>query len=106
LFESLVVRDLRVYAQALGGHVHHYRDSNGHEIDAVIEQPGGTWAACEIKLGPGAAAEAATSLQAAVDQLDLTVTGQPAFKAVITGGDLSVRRRDGIYVIPVGALRP
>jgi len=106
LFESLVVRDLRVYAQALGGQVFHYRDSNGHEIDAVIEYSDGTWGACEIKLGIGAADRAANSLCAAVDQIDTRVCGQPAFLAVITGTGIAMRRSDGVYVVPVGVLRP
>ncbi|MCL2483515.1 MAG: DUF4143 domain-containing protein [Propionibacteriaceae bacterium] len=106
LFESLVVRDLRVYAQVFGGQVYHFRDSYGHEIDAIIEHPDGTWGACEIKLGLGAADRASDSLRAAVDQIDTRVCGQPTFLAVITGTGLATRRSDGVYVLPVGAMRP
>jgi len=106
LFESLVVRDLRTYAQALGGNVYHYRDSNNHEIDAVIELADGTWGACEIKLGVGAVDDATESLHDAVNQIDTTKAGKPAFLAVITGNGLSTRRKDGTYVVPIGALRP
>jgi predicted AAA+ superfamily ATPase len=106
LFESLVIRDLRVYAQAVGGRVYHYRDSNGHEIDAVVELEDGSWGACEVKLGAAAAEEGASSLRAAVAQVNPRVTGEPAFMAVITGNGVAVRREDGIYVVPIGSLRP
>jgi len=106
LFESLVIRDLRVYAQALGGEVYHYRDSNGHEIDAIIELADGSWGACEIKLGTRATERAAASLAAAVDQIDTKVTGPPAFMAVVTGSGFAARRADGVYVVPIGTLRP
>jgi len=106
LFESLVVRDLRVYAQTLGGDVYHYRDSNGHEIDVVIELADGSWGACEIKLGARATERATASLTAAVGQIDVKVAGPPVFKAVITGNGLAMRRTDGVYVVPLGVLRP
>ncbi|MCL2736573.1 MAG: DUF4143 domain-containing protein [Propionibacteriaceae bacterium] len=106
LFEALVVRDLRVYAQAIGGTVYHFRDSNGHEIDAIIELADGAWGACEIKLGARAVDKAADSLAKAVSQIDTRVVGQPAFLAVITGSGLTVRRSDGVYVVPIGVLKP
>jgi len=86
--------------------VYHYRDSNGHEIDAIVEQADGRWGACEIKLGAGAVERAATSLRSAVDQIDTRVVGPPAFLAVITGSGVAFRRADGVYVLPIGALRP
>ena len=70
LFESLAIRDLRIYAEANGGQVYHYRDSRNLEIDAIIEYDDGTWGAFEIKLGFGAADHAASLLQKFADKID------------------------------------
>ena len=106
LFESLVVRDLRVHAQALDGQVYHYRDSSGLEVDAVIQLADGRWGAVEVKLGAGMVHAAAASLSKFATIVDTTVCGDPAFLAVITGDGFGYRREDGIQVIPVGALAP
>ena len=103
LFESAVVHDLLVYAEALGGHVHHYRDSNGREIDAVLTMPNGNWAAIEVKLGGGQAQRGAESLACAVDQID---AAPPTFKAVITGTGFTATLPDGTITFPLYALRP
>ena len=103
LFESAVVHDLLVYAEALGGHVHHYRDSNGHEIDAVLTMPNGNWAAIEVKLGGGQSQRGAGSLTSAVAQID---TAPPTFKAVITGTGFTATLPDGTITFPLQALRP
>ena len=103
LFESAVVHDLLVYAEALGGHVHHYRDSNGHEIDAVLTMPNGNWAAIEVKLGGGQSQRGAGSLASAVGQID---AAPPAFKAVITGTGFTATLPDGTITFPLHALRP
>lgn len=105
LFESLVVRDLRVYAQRLDGRVFHYRDSNGLEADAIIELPDGRWAGFEIKLGssPAVADEAAANLLRLRDRV---VRDAPVALAVITGTGYAFVRRDGVLQIPVGALAP
>ena len=103
LFESLVVRDLRVYAGALGGRVFHYRDSNGLEADAVVELPDGAWAAFEVKLGssPAVVDGAAANLI----RLASVVDGPPpAALAVVTGTGYSFARPDGVLQIAVGAL--
>ena len=103
LFESLVVRDLRVYAQALDGHLFHYRDSNGLEADVIIELPDGRWAAFEIKLGstPAVVDEAACNLL----KLKALVSGAgPVAVAVITGTGYALTRPDGVAQIPIGAL--
>lgn len=105
LFESLVVRDLRVYAQALDGQVFHYRDSNGLEADAIIELPDGRWAAFEIKLGstPAIVDEAAASLL----KLKSLVAGEgPVALGVITGAGYSLTRPDGVHQLAIGALSP
>ena len=103
LFESAVVHDLLVYAEALGGHVYHYRDSNGHEIDAVLTMPNGNWAAIEVKLGGAQAQRGAGSLTSAVAQID---TAPPTFKAVITGTGFTATLPDGTITFPLQALRP
>lgn len=106
LFESLVVRDLRVYAGALDATVSHYRDSTDLEADAIIERRDGTWAAFEVKLGPGAVDEAARTLLRVADRVDSSRHGPPAALAVITGWGYGYRRPDGVSVIPIGALAP
>ena len=106
LFESLVVRDLRVYAQPLDAHVLHYRDNTGLEVDAVIECADGRWAACEIKLGLKAIDGAAASLRRFAEKVDTERAGAPVFLAVITGTGYAYRRPDGVFVIPIGALGP
>ena len=105
LFESLVVRDLRVHAQALDGRLFHYRDSNGLEADAVIELRDGRWAAFEIKLGSSTAVvdEAAANLL----KLKEVVAGEaPVALGVITGSGYSFTRPDGVSQIAMGSFGP
>jgi uncharacterized protein len=107
LFESLAVRDLRVYAQSLGAHVSHYRDSAGREVDAIIELPDGGWVAVEIKLGTNHADAAAASLDAFVSRIDTSRTGAPRARVVVTAiGGYAYTREDGVVVVPIGALGP
>ena len=106
LFESLVIRDLRVHAQALGGRVYHYRDHAGLEVDAVVDAGPGRWAAFEIKLGLGRIDQAARSLLKFAERVDTTRTGEPAALGVIVERGYGYRRSDGISVIPIGALGP
>jgi hypothetical protein len=106
LFESLVVRDLRVYSQPLGGRVLHYRDNTGLEVDVIIELADGRWAGIEVKLGARQVDQGADSLRDFAARVDLTSCGEPAFLAVVTGSGYSYRRPDGILVIPVGSLGP
>jgi predicted AAA+ superfamily ATPase len=103
LFESMVVRDLRVYAAVLGGRVFHYRDNVGLEADAVIELPDGAWAAFEIKLGSAPAIVDAAA--AALLRLRDRVAGRPP-KAlgVITGTGFGLTRPDGVLQIPAATL--
>ncbi len=105
LFESLVIRDLRVYAQASDAHVLQYRDSNNLEVDAIVETADGGWAAFEIKLGPGQVDEGAASLSKFAKQIDTDTCGKPAALGVIVGTGYGYVRDDGIAVIPIGALR-
>ena len=107
LFESMAVRDLRVYAQALGAHLHYYGDSNGLEADAVIDGLDGQWAAVEIKLGGGRAiAKAMESLRSIRSQVDTTRRGEPARLIVLTAFGHGYQTDDGIAVVPLTALKP
>jgi len=106
LFESLVIRDLRVLAQALDGEVFHYRDNYGVEVDAIVQLRNGRWGAIEIKLGQGQVEAAASSLLRFRSQLDIGRTGEPAFLAVVCGSGYGYRRADGISVVPAGSLGP
>jgi len=108
LFESLVIRDLRVYAQAADAEVYHYRDNTGLEIDSVVSSQAGPWAAFEVKLGGAARIqEAATNLLKFRDRLDTSRSGEPAALGVIVGsGPYAYRREDGVWVIPIGVCGP
>ena len=106
LFESLVVRDLRIYAQAMDASVFHYRDSADLEADAIVERRDGAWAALEVKLGQGAIDRAAESLLRVAARVDPERHGKPALLAVITGWGYGYRRPDGVAVVPIGALAP
>jgi predicted AAA+ superfamily ATPase len=106
LFESLVVRDLRVLSQPLRGEVLHYRDSDGHEVDAIVQLADGRWAGFEVKLGAAQSDRAAASLTRFASLVDTDVCGPPAALVVITGTGYAYRRPDGVYVVPIGALGP
>ena len=107
LFESLVVRDLRIYAQAVGGHLTHYRDSNGLEIDVIVERRDGSWLAVEVKLGGEQAIEqAAQSLRKLRDTVDHESVGAPSDLVVVTAGGYGYRRDDGVVVLPITVLGP
>jgi uncharacterized protein len=106
LFESLVVRDLRIYAQPLEGEVQHYQDSGGLEVDAIVKV-GDSWGAFEVKLGGAEAIdEAATALKKFTTRVDTSRTGPPAVLAVIVGTGYGYMREDGVQVIPIGCLGP
>lgn len=106
LFESLVVRDLRVFSQPLEGEVLHYRDHYGVEVDAVVQLPDGRWGAFEIKLGEGLVEEGAQGLLRFAAQIDTDRCGAPSVLAVICATGFGYRRDDGVAVVPVGALGP
>jgi len=104
LFESMVIRDLRVYAQASDAKVLHYRDNTGLEVDAIVETADGRWAAYEIKLGTGHIDAAAASLLKFAERVDSSKCGTPALLGVIVGTGYGYMRKDGVAVIPVGGL--
>jgi predicted AAA+ superfamily ATPase len=100
LFESLVIHDLRIYAEKMGAKLYHYRDSNGIEADAIIEFRSGDWGAFEIKLGAGAEDEAAESLLGFADNIDYAKVQKPLALTVITGDGFAHTREDGVKVVP------
>ena len=106
LFESLVVRDLRVYAQAADAEVLQYRDNTGLEVDAIVQAADGRWAAFEIKLGAGRVDDAARNLLRFAARVDPERVRTPAALAVIVPGGYGYVRDDGVGVIPLGALGP
>lgn len=105
LFESLVLRDIRIYCEPLDGVVHHYRDSDNLEVDLVVTTPD-RWGAFEVKLGAGQVDDAARSLLAFAAKVDTSVVGAPAVLGVVTATGYGYTRPDGVVVVPVGALGP
>ena len=108
-FEAMCVRDLRVFAEALNGKVYHYRDKSGLECDAVVHLRNGQYGLIEIKLGGDSLIkEGAETLNELANQIDTTRMKSPAFKMILTAtGEYAYRRPDdGIYVVPIGCLRP
>ena len=106
-FETLCVRDLRVYADALDGTVYHYRDKTGLECDAVVHLRNGKYGLVEIKLGGDPLIEAgAETLKTLAGKIDLDKMRAPAFLMVLTGTTkYAYRRKDGVWVVPVGCLK-
>lgn len=107
LFESLAVRDLRIYSQASGAAVYHYRDSDELEVDAVVEARDGRWIAAEVKLGGEEGIEqAARSLLRLRDKVDADRTGEPSKLLIIIAAGYGYDRPDGTTVVPLTALGP
>ena len=107
IFETLCVRDLRVFADALDGQVYHYRDKDGQECDAVIHLRNGQYGLIEIKLGGDKLIEeGAQSLKKMESKIDTDKMKAPSFLMVLTGvGGYAYRRKDGVCVVPIGCLR-
>ncbi len=107
LFETMAVRDLRVYADALNGQVHHYRDKNGLECDAVLHLRNGNYGLIEIKLGGDTLIEkGACILKKLASKIDTDKMPAPSFLMVLTGtGTYSYQRKDGVIVVPIGSLK-
>ena len=107
-FETLAVRDLRVYADALDGDVFHYRDKNGLECDAVLHRRNGSYGLIEIKIGGADNIEkGAKTLRDLASKIDTTKMKAPSFMMVVTGiGQYAYRRPDGVCVVPIGCLKP
>lgn len=107
MFETLCVRDLRVYADAIGGKVYHYRDANGLECDAVVHLPNGSYGLVEIKLGgENLVEEGAKSLKKLASKIDNARMKEPSFLMVVTAvGNMAYRRTDNVLVVPIGSLK-
>ena len=107
LFETLCVRDLRVYAESIGGDVLHYRDKSGLECDTVIHLRNGSYGLAEIKLGgQKLIEEGVENLKALEKKIDTSKMPGPSFMMIVVGiGDFAYRREDGIYIVPIGCLR-
>ena len=107
MFETLCIRDLRIYAEALNGKVFHFRDRNGLECDAVIHLRNGSYGLVEIKLGGDDLIEkGADTLKELAMKIDFGRMKQPSFLMVLTAtGPYAYRREDGIYVVPIGCLK-
>ena len=109
IFETLAVRDLRIYSDALDGKVYHYRDKNNLECDAVVHLRNGSYGLVEVKIGGSELIrEGAESLKALSSKIDSTKMKAPSFLMVLTGiGDFAYKRpEDGVLVVPIGCLRP
>lgn len=106
-FETMCVRDLRVYAESIDGQVYHYRDKSGLECDTVIHLRNGSFGLIEIKLGGDKLIEeGAETLKAFRDKIDTTKMKTPSFLMVLTGtGRYAYKREDGVYVVPIGCLK-
>ena len=108
VFESLALRDLQIYAQSLDGDLFYYRDKNGLECDAVVHLPDGKWGAIEIKLGADEETldKAASNLIKFKEAVDTSSMKEPSFLMILSGiSTYAYRRRDGVFVIPIGCLK-
>lgn len=108
IFETLCIRDLRVYADALNGTVYHYRDKNNLECDAVVHLGNGSYGLIEIKLGGNNLInEGAANLLVLANNIDTTKMKKPSFLMVLTGvGEYAYKRpEDGVLVVPIGCLK-
>ena len=105
MFESLCIRDLKIYTESLGGDVTFYRDERGFEVDAILRMPSGKWGAIEVKLGAGYIDEAANNLLKFKEHVDIKKCGEPSFLLVLTGTNYSYKRDDGVYVVSIGTLK-
>lgn len=108
LFETLCIRDLRVYSELLDGKIYHYRDKNGLECDAVLHLRNGKYGLIEVKLGGKKLIdEGAAILTELSEKIDVGRMMAPSFMMVLTGtGDYAYKRTDGIWVVPIGCLKP
>jgi predicted AAA+ superfamily ATPase len=104
LFESQVIRDLRIYAEVHDGKVFHYRDSRNLEVDAIVEYPDNTWAAFEVKMGFNAQDQAAANLLAFANKINQEKMGAPAALTVISANGFACRRKDRVNVVPLSVL--
>jgi len=105
LFESLCIRDLRIYADSLDGSVYHYRDQLSFEVDAIIQLKDERWAAVEIKMGAGEIEKAADSLIKFSNNIDTEKMPAPSFLMILTATEHAFQLKNGVWVVPIGCLR-
>ncbi|MDR0831893.1 MAG: DUF4143 domain-containing protein [Bacillales bacterium] len=105
LFESLVIRDLRVYADTLDGDVFYYGDATNLDIDAIIQLKDGRWGCIQVKMGEKLIDEGVKEINLLLNKIDYSKTPKPSFCAVITATEYAYKRPDGIFVIPLGSLK-
>jgi predicted AAA+ superfamily ATPase len=105
LFESLWIRDLRIYAESIDGNVYHYRDKSGLEIDAIVQLADGRWGAVEVKLGAGEIDRACDSLLKLKQVIDTDRMNEPSFLMVLTGTEYGFQMKNGIWIVPLGCLK-
>lgn len=111
LFESLCDRDIRIYIEALGGDIYHYREDGGNEVDIIPVLSDGRWAEIEVKLSEEQVDKAAENLIALKNKIEAEINdgkkwNPPSFLAVLTGAKYAYKRKDGVYVVPLGCLKP
>lgn len=105
LFESLCIRDLRIYAESIDGSVYHYRDKSGLEIDAIVQLADGRWGAVEVKLGAGEVDKACDNLLKLKQVVDTDKMNEPSFLMVLTGTEYAFQMKNGIWIVPLGCLK-
>ncbi len=102
LFESIATRDIRVYAEEIGGTVYYYNDTTGLEVDLIVELNDGRWGGIEVKLGENEVDKACANL---MKLANISIT-EPSFLMILTNTQMAYQRPDGVYVIPLGCLKP
>lgn len=106
VFETLCLRDIRVYAQLLGGQVYYIADDRGYEVNFIIQLRDGRWGAFEVKLGSKEFDKGAGDLIRLREKVDTSVMGEPSFLAILTGAQYGYVRPDGVRIVPIGCLGP
>lgn len=104
-FKSLVLRDIRTYAESIGGKVYRYKDSSNLEIDIVIELNDGRWGAIEVKMGSNEFDKAAKNLLSFSEKINKDIMNEPSFLAIVSATNYAYKREDGILIIPLGLLK-
>ena len=105
LFESLCIRDLRIYSESIDGNVYHYRDKSGLEVDAIVHLADGRWGAVEIKMGASEIEDATDNLLKLEKSIDIEKMNRPSFMMVLTGTEYAFQMKNGIWIVPLGCLK-